>query len=1003
MTFSRSTILITVAMLIGLTPLSYGIAAGPDAPATEPPYAGAEAEIHERFDEQIQPLLTEFCLRCHNAEKMKSGVRVDSLDGALDDRQLALLGRVREMVSDEAMPPEDEPQPTPEQRRLLDDWIDSALAVARSHARETNGSIRRLSVAQYRNTLRDLLGLEEDLTDTLPADGVSRDGFVNNGENVVLSPRLIESYFDIAEKALDLCIVDEDSKPKIQDFRMDLGEAINTEPCPDDLILGANSKLLRNEDFMVTQLTASKPFDFEPFFMRTKYRFIEGYQGNDTVRGWREYDSIYHAVFACVRGTDGYPKGEAYETVPAGLLLRPAIPSPEVFGVASTYGPNANFKISLRELPEHGRFRVTVTTARYDDGLLLDPGDAAQTGPAEGAVVASDLAEPQTVRIEEPGIYQVDAYAAPAAQNQDPAPQRLSLQLGERRFSGTLNSPAFLVVRLPAGPLTVTAQYGGSAPLERVAFTPLDNSQDVRRRFERFERRAPHLGVHLGFRRDCGSTLAPVGAPQTVSSPELSEFVFEGAINNFPNPEVEADNVNYLAGVREIGVRSEYTDGRDMPRLLIRSVEFEGPLYEMWPPATHRNIFIESPHKDDPPLYARDIVQSFASRAYRRPVTDDELASLLGVWQDSFAATGDFQQSVRDALLVVLTSPQFLFLIEKSETPEPEAVGPYELASKLSYFLWNTAPDDRLLQLAATGALRESLDGEITRMIADPRFEQFVGEFAPQWLNLDRFDVVAVDRERYPKLTRDTRSQLRREPAEFLQYLIRQDLPLRNLIESDFIVANEVVAAYYGLGDRTESGFEFVAIPHGDEHLGGLLTEAAILSGLSDGREPNPVKRGAWLARKIIAEPPDDPPPNVPALAEDDRQQLTLRERLERHRSQDVCANCHGGIDPWGLPLEQFDAGGLFRTGQDVDARSVLPDQTEVADANGLKAYLAEDRIDQVAFSVLKHLATYAIGRPLTYSELELLREQAPELKSDGYRMQELLRFVVKSDLFLEK
>jgi hypothetical protein len=235
-----------------------------------------------------------------------------------------------------------------------------------------------------------------------------------------------------------------------------------------------------------------------------------------------------------------------------------------------------------------------------------------------------------------------------------------------------------------------------------------------------------------------------------------------------------------------------------------------------------------------------------------------------------------------------------------------------------------------------------------------------------------------------------------------VKYLIQQNLPLRNLVQSDFIVANEVVASYYDLADRTENGFEFLAIRHEQKNLGGVLTQAGILAGLSDGRESNPVKRGAWLARKIIAEPPDDPPPNVPALPEEDSK-LTLRQKLERHRNQEGCAKCHRGIDPWGIPFEQFDAGGLFKQGDAVDARSTLPDETEIADLNALKTYLAEDRIDQVAFSFLKHLAAYAAGRSLTYNEIEFFKEKGIGLGADDYRTQEMIRFVVKSDLFLKK
>jgi hypothetical protein len=307
------------------------------------------------------------------------------------------------------------------------------------------------------------------------------------------------------------------------------------------------------------------------------------------------------------------------------------------------------------------------------------------------------------------------------------------------------------------------------------------------------------------------------------------------------------------------------------------------------------------------------------------------------------------------------------------------------------------------LRLAAAGQLHQSLDAEITRMIGDPRFEQFTYEYTSQWLNLDKVDVVEVDRKRYPKLTRDTKTELRQEPIELVQHLLQQNLPLSNLVESDFIVANEVTASYYGLGEQTDSGFEFISIRHDNATLGGVLSQAGILAGLSDGRESNPVKRGAWLARKLIAEPPDDPPPNVPALPEDDGAKLTLREKLERHRNQEGCAKCHAGIDPWGLPLEEFDAGGLFKTSEKVDPRSTLPDGTKIEGTKSLKSYLAHDRIDQVAFSFLKHLATYATGRSLSYNEIEFLKENGLQLKPDGYRMQDMLRFVVKSELFLEK
>lgn len=1187
--------------------------------------SGAQSEaptpvsLGPSFDKQIKPFLKENCVKCHNENTAMSGIRLDTLDGSLEDRHLKLWEHVRKRVDDGTMPPKGLPQPDSTERKQTVEWITRALDMARSRPTPQNGLVRRLTVAQYRNTLRDLLKLDDDFTEILPPEAISKDGFVNNKETLQLSPLLMEAYFDIAEDALNRALIDVKAKPSIQNFRVDLGASINKQPFPDPLILGANSLLLDNKDFEVKELTPTKPFAFEPHFMRKKYRFIEGYAGNDTVRGWRDFDSIYHSVFACMRGDRGYPKGNPYTTVPEGLLLRPAIPNDEMFETDGTYGPKANFKISLRELPDNGRFRVTVTAAKYNDGLMLDPGTKAQT-VSTGGLTVQNPKKPQTIQIARAGIYQVDIHPSERVDVPKPAdPSRLSsglagswsldgdpasgrlegsasfvespfgkalslnnagaslvvprteamnvgeddftvaawihpsnlnkagivalgahnwahgwylemadnkgtlrlegagpdnqssgtvatpsgilradawqhvaavvkrggsqtwlyvngfpvakgdigpanldnpkmnlhlgwvpgspatqsfkgeldevrlyrraldeseiqalvepgrkfatppaekppairLTMGNRHFSGTLQQPAFVAVRLPAGPLSVKAENAGTRRLDRMVLTRVVPGTELARQFLAFEKRSPRLGVHLGLRRDCGSTFAQVGEIKTVSSEQPTRFVFEGAIRNFPSPDVEKDNVNYLAGFREIGVRSEYTDSRDMPRLLIKSVEFEGPFYDSWPPPSYRNVFIESASKKDSPAYARQVLRSFATRAWRRPVTPGEEAELSAVFQKSFAATGDFQASIKQALQVVLTSPQFLFLIETSNTPGPEPLTDHELASKLSYFLWNSPPDRRTLQLAAAGTLRKQLNLEVNRMIADQRFSRFTEQFVSQWLSLDKFSVLEPDRKQFPLLTRNTRSWLREEPVEFVQYLIRKNLPVKNLIESDFMVANEVVASYYDLGDRTESGFGFVPITHGRRELGGVLTQAALMAGLSDGRESNPVKRGAWLARKIIAEPPDDPPPNVPVLKEDTTG-LTLRQRLEQHRNQPGCVQCHTKIDPWGVALEEFDAGGRLKK-QPADAHSTLPDKTEVSGIDDLKHYLGEDRIDQVAFSMLKHLSTYATGHTLTYYEVAQLKKEGLKLKPGGYRMKDMVQFVVNSKLFLEK
>jgi hypothetical protein len=334
----------------------------------------------------------------------------------------------------------------------METWIGNALEVARLRPAPKNGLVRRLTVAQYRNTLRELLMLEDDLTGGLPRDAVSKDGFVNNKDTLQLSPLLTEAYFEIADLALNRAVGNPKTKPAIQNFRVDLGASINPAPLPETLVLGAGSMLLDNPDFTVTQLKPTKPFAFDPIVMRTKYRFIEGYRGNDTVRGWRDFDSIYHAVFADMRGSKGYPKGDPYNIVPQGLLLRPAIPNDEIFGADGTEGPKANFKISTRELPDDGMFRVTVMAAKYDDGLLLDPGTAPQTS---GGTVWSTPKIPATVTIPKAGVYQVDLFEP---EEKLPAPDASRLRTG---LTGPW--PAESTAKLIDSPLGKAFSFSGTA------------------------------------------------------------------------------------------------------------------------------------------------------------------------------------------------------------------------------------------------------------------------------------------------------------------------------------------------------------------------------------------------------------------------------------------------------------------------------------------------------------------------------------------------------------
>jgi mono/diheme cytochrome c family protein len=967
--------------------------------------ASPPSQLKSQYDESVRPVLEKYCFRCHGPEKKKSGVRVDILDGSLEDEQLFLLKHVLKQLKEGSMPPKKARQPSVEERKVVLEWVSQVLRAGERKVRARNGSVRRLTVEQYHNTLRDLLGVEDLLAKSLPADGVSKEGFRNNQSTLLMMPQMMETYFEIAEKALDLCLVDETKKPRIQCFRVELGKGLNKNPTEDNLVLNGPS-LLPKANFLVRQVAPDKPFPFEPLAMRTKFRFIEGYAGNNTVRAWKDFEGIYHNVFASMNGkfTGGLNYGRSHLFVSEGLLLRPRSPETQN-GNPPGQGPFPTFSIPLRELPRSGLFQLTVEAARYDDGYQPS---SYQRETGIGFELNVNGGKGTSLEIPEVGIYQLDI-----GLEGQPLDDVMTADIGQRTFSRRLKGKfakgpggeviiPFLVARFVKGASPIKIGNGDGKNLRRVHVTPVSADSEAGRRFAAFEKRVPTVSAHIGVRTDVGPRSTRLDQLKAVPSSTVERYSFRAPISSFPSPETEEGNANYLAGLWEIAIRSEPSGERQVPRLLLSAVEFEGPFYETWPPRGHREIFIPSKLKGDSPAYAREVLERFATRAFRRPVTAKELSSLVGVWRESYASKKDFQQSIKNALLVALTSPQFLFIVEESAGPQAEPLSPHELAAKLSYFLWNTAPDEKLLEFAGSGKLGAVVSSEVDRLVADDRFQQFADEFASRWLSLDKFDVVSINHGAFPRLNRETRRELRKEPIQFVAHLIRGNLPLRNLIDSDFIMANEVVESYYGIDGGDSQGFEFVPVRHKSKSLGGVLTQAAILSGLSDGHESNPVKRGAWLARKIIAEPPEPPPPNVPDLGKETKGK-TLRERLEQHRSQEGCAQCHQKIDPWGLPFEEFDAAGLFKK-KKVDARSTLPDSTEVAGSNELKKYLSTDRIDQVAYSFLKHLASYAIGRSLTFNELEYLKNKGEKaLGAAGYRMKDCVRFVIQSPMFMEK
>lgn len=466
-------------------------------------------------------------------------------------------------------------------------------------------------------------------------------------------------------------------------------------------------------------------------------------------------------------------------------------------------------------------------------------------------------------------------------------------------------------------------------------------------------------------------------------------------------------------------------------------VEVEGPLHDAWPPVSHRRIFGDLPQKpapiynhsnrvevasEEPMADAERILKKFARRAFRRQVTDDDIVPFLKLVETKLAEKQSFEQSVRVALGAVLVSPEFLFLRE-----EPGKLDDFALASRLSYFLWSTLPDDELLTAAEAGQLGSDpavLQAQVERMLKHPKARQFVQNFTGQWLGLRDIDFTMPSVLLYPEYDDMLKASMLREAELFFAEVLKDDLSLLNFIASDFTMLNGRLAKHYGIPDIDGWEFQKVKLPE-DSHRGGVLTMAAVLKVTANGTSTSPVTRGAWVMERILGITPPRPPPDVPGLEPDIRGATTIREQLAKHRQITTCAGCHVLIDPPGFALESYDVIGGWRekyrfagwrrdaeelaiNGRKVyldlkvDPSDVLSDGRAFADIDELKQLLLTDK-DQLARALTVKLVTYATGgRPQEADEPQI-DAVVDKIRGKNYGLRTLIHEIVQSDLFRSK
>jgi hypothetical protein len=460
-------------------------------------------------------------------------------------------------------------------------------------------------------------------------------------------------------------------------------------------------------------------------------------------------------------------------------------------------------------------------------------------------------------------------------------------------------------------------------------------------------------------------------------------------------------------------------EGKPAATLHVEYFALQGPLDTR--PVSHRRLLACDAGKPQAEQ-TREIVRRFASQAYRRPATEAEIQRLTDLVAAAQADGEKWEAAIQLALQAVLVSPKFLFRVELDDRPASAEIRPldeYHLASRLSYFLWSTMPDAELFELAAKKQLTAQLENQVRRMLLDPKSSQLVENFAMQWLQLQRLESFEPDPKLFPSFDEALRAAMLDESKQFFEAVMREDRSILDLIDADFTFLNERLAKHYGIVDTVGTlsgqkpaepggqpirGNPWVRVSLAGQQRGGLLTQASVLTVTSNPTRTSPVKRGRWVLEQILGTPPLPAPPNVPELAEGEQATLSgsLRQRMEQHRANPACANCHARMDPLGFAFENYDAIGRFRTHDGpfpIDPAGELPDGKAFQGAGDLKVIL-KDKRELFARCLTEKMLIYALGRGLEYYDRPTVDRIVAALAANEDRFSTLVIEIAKSDPF---
>ena len=869
------------------------------------------------MNERHKGLLSDYCAKCHGAEKQKGKFRVDDLPFAITNLESAeRWQKVLNQMNSGEMPPEEEKQPASAAKADFLDDLANVMVAARRSLGDQNGVItmRRLNRREYRNTLRELLGVEINVSE-LPGDSGSG-GFDTIGANLFMSGNQLEQYQALGREALQEAFEWQAAAGVEKKLHY---EAETTTPIVTKFVAHQIDARERAQRWVkAVEEAAARPENAEIVAQ---------------IRKASKNDGIFR---------------RSWEKIPGA-------PSPRSFGFDKK-GENdadlANDSLGAGWLAYHQYY---LRQPAVDKGAYL----GTQTRhPAELNVNYIELLVPFDWPV---GEYIVRIRAAAA---KDAPPERRFLDFGihartgkvmnTHEITGTLDAPQVIEI-----PLTLTR---GNADREnRTLFIREKGSWDT---------------------NEEGGRKRSEAVKRNGIGPEVALWIDWMEIERVPNATKPKP-----PGIAALGI----------------------PLDD------------KSPAPSTPEV--RAALERFATEAFRGTVPPASYIDRLHALYDVRRKAGDKPgAALKETLSVVLSSPMFLYLAEPTADEKRRPLTGAELATRLSYFLWAAPPDAALRDLAKRGDLTkpEVLAAQTERLLDDPRAEGFIRAFIHQWLGLDRIDFLEINRALYPRFDDGTKVAAKNEVYETIEYLLRHNASLRDLLKSDYVVINRVLAHYYGIPGVQGDGYEKVALPT-DSPRGGLLGMAAIHFMGGNGERTSPVERGAWVLRKLLHDPPPPAPANVPAITRLAGEVLTTQERLLAHQEDPQCASCHRKIDPIGFGLENFDAAGQWRTEdsyQATDARGKPDSKTKKTwtieaaaqfhkgaafkDYFGFRDIVAS-KSDAFARSFSEALIEYALGRPLGFRDETLVADMLREADKKDLAMREFIRALVASKEFHTK